>query len=61
MAGVYCTGCRTWLAVPKDQTKTEVRKRHEPWCRLPADVFAGHPDLLELNAQLEGFYGGYDG
>jgi hypothetical protein len=51
----YCGQCRRWLPVDKDEGTRGTRRRHEREHTAEADFFA-RPDMLELDATLNGWY-----
>jgi hypothetical protein len=53
----WCQEGRHWIDVPKDQTTNERRRKHAEEHKAERSVFASL-DLMELDAQLDGFYGG---
>lgn len=52
---IFCMDCKCWVKVPKDDTARGTRRRHRKVCA--GDPFAGHEDLLALDAELEYWFG----
>lgn len=53
----YCAEGRHWIDVEKEETVKGARRRHAEEHTAEAVLFAS-AELTELDAMLEGFYGG---